>query len=198
MVGHRGRVVGTYLASLVLIFVCFWESRELDRLMEHKIHPGLIKSLMKPKENPISFDWWYRQWHCIGLFVMTRLAIIDGINMSYTHIEFCYENKILWVSICAFQKLANHVVTIYIVLNFSVTIGHNGAHVRQCSLTEIHWPMSLTSSCTMLKLHFPLRILKLCALIFIVSNNTELQNVMNVIDITVTVSKHKYSRRYNP
>ena len=56
------------------------------------------------KENPIFFDWWYWQWHCIGLFVMTSLAIIDGINMSYTHIEFCYKNKILWASIFTFHK----------------------------------------------------------------------------------------------
>ena len=59
---------------LVLIFVFFWESGELDGLMEHKPHPGLIKSLMKPKENPISFDWWYWQWHCIGLFCYDTLG----------------------------------------------------------------------------------------------------------------------------
>ena len=45
-------VVGIYL----LIFVFFGESGELDGLMEYKLHPGLIKSLMKPKENPISAD----------------------------------------------------------------------------------------------------------------------------------------------
>ena len=49
------------------------------------------------KENPIFFDWWYWQWHCIGLFVMTSLAIIDGINMSYTHALNFVTKKIRFV-----------------------------------------------------------------------------------------------------
>ena len=55
------------------------------------------------KENPIFFDWWYWQWHCIGLFVMTSLAIIDGINMSYTHaLNFVTKktNKIIRFVLC--------------------------------------------------------------------------------------------------
>ena len=46
----------------------------------------LTKSLTNHEENAISHDWWYQRCHCIELFVMTRLTIIDGIHMRIHNI----------------------------------------------------------------------------------------------------------------
>ena len=46
----------------------------------------LTKSLKNLEEKAISYDWWYQRCHCIELFVMTRLTIIDGIHMRIHNI----------------------------------------------------------------------------------------------------------------